>query len=350
MHNGIRKLLNKREDIKYIIGYIRENRDDKDLRDIHIIRFYSSYIVISNGRVVEVTEPYIRYCPLAGSLYRDLNSSSNPFLIKEAIKKAIESKINKFGHFTKNRELHSKKISIPYGASEILMYALEKKVIDTAVVVCDGAGTVIVENPEIVQGIGARMNGIFYTSPIKEVIEKLEEAGSHVVFRDGRIDQIKGVEKAASLGYKNIAVTINASLDDSVSNPGKIENDLKISLTSLLVCTTGLRMDRIRSIGGHADIVWSCASDKVRKIIGEKAVVQLSRKIPVFVLTKKGLVLVSAYSSGKNFLKKIDLSRQYLISRDSKGQKLKMGNFDLRLNETKLPVRDSKEPVLVETY
>jgi len=53
------------------------------------------------------------------------------------------------------------------------MYAMRKNVIDSAVLVCDGAGTVIVNRPEIVQGIGARMNGLFYTTPIKNMIVRL---------------------------------------------------------------------------------------------------------------------------------------------------------------------------------
>jgi putative methanogenesis marker protein 8 len=350
MNIRIKELFGKGRDIKYITEYIGKHRDDKNFNDIHIIRFYSSYVVISNGSVIEVTEPYMVYCPLAESLYKDLGNSSNPYLVKEAIKKVVESKISKFGHFKKKRELFSKNISIPYGASEILMYALKKKLIDAAVVVCDGAGTVIVEKPEIVQGIGSRMNGIFYTSPIKEVMEKLGKAGSHVVFPDARIDQVKGIEKAASLGYKKIAVTVNASMDDSVDVLGKLENELKISLTSLAVCTTGLYRDRVNEVGDYADIVWSCASDKVRKIIGEKAIIQLSKKIPVFVLTKKGIELISSYSSCKSYLKNLELKKQYIICNDSNGKKLKMGNFNVRLNEAKLPVRDSREPILVEAY
>ncbi|MBC8389654.1 MAG: DUF2099 family protein [Actinobacteria bacterium] len=342
MNITIKRLLNQARDVKYVKSAY--------YRDLHIIRFYSSYVVISNGRVIEVTNPFMTYCPLAGFLYKNINLSDNPSLIKKAIKRAIESKISEFGYFTEGRELFSKDIAIPYGASEILMYALKKKSIDAAVVVCDGAGTVIVDKPEIVQGVGARMNGVFYTSPIKGIIRRLEKTGSHVVFQDSTIDQIKGIKKAASLGYKNIAVTINASMDDSVSILRNIENDFKISLTSLAVCTTGLNGNRIQEIGKYTDIVWSCASDKVRKIIGKKAIMQLSRKIPVFILTEKGLGLVSNYSSHKALIKNLDLSKQYIIAGDCKGKKIRMGNFNAYLNEAELPVRHNKEPILNAVY
>jgi len=319
---------------------------NNDFKDIHIIRFYSSYVLIANGRVVEVTDPCMKYCPLAGFLYKDINLTDNPSLVKKSIKRAIESKISKFGYFTEQRELFSRDIAIPYGASEILMYALKKKFIDAVIVVCDGAGTVIVDKPEIVQGIGARMNGVFYTSPIKGIIKKLKEEGSYVVFQDGAISQIKAIKKAASLGYKNIAVTINASMDEPLDMIRKIESDLKISVTALAICTTGLNIDRIQEVGKYTDIVWSCASRKLRMIIGKKAIAQLSRKIPVFILTKKGLNLVSSYSSNENLIKNLDLSKQYIITGDLKGKNLKMGIFNTYLNETMLPVRHKKEPVL----
>jgi len=341
MNITIKKLLNKVADI----NNFKRTCYHKDFKDLHIIRFYSSYVSISNGRVIEVTDPCMRYCPLAGFLYKNINSSSDPSLIKKAIKQVIESKISEFGYFTERRELFSKDIAIPYGASEILMYALKKKFIDAAVIVCDGAGTVIVNKPEIVQGIGARMNGIFYTSPIQGIIRKLEKTGSHVISHDGTIDQIKGVKKAASLGYKNIAVTINASMDVPVSMLRKIERDFKISLTSLAVCTTGLNRDRIQEIGKYTDIIWSCASKELRKIIGNKAILQISRKIPVFVLTKKGLDLVGNYSSHKALIKSLDLSKQYIIASDFKGKKIKMGVFNACLSEAKLPVRHKMEPV-----
>ena len=333
----LKRLLKQVRDIKHVKKTYNE--------DLHVIRFYSSYIVISNGRVIEVTNPYMAYCPLAGFLYKNINLSNNPSLIKKAIIQSIESKISEFGYFTGRRELLRKDIAIPYGASEILMYALRGKSIDASVVVCDGAGTVIVNKPEVVQGIGARMNGIFYTSPIQGIIRKLKKTGSHVISQDGTIDQIKGIEKAASLGYKNIAVTINASMDVPASMLRKMESDFKISLTSLAVCTTGLNRDRIQEIGRYTDIVWSCASDQLRKIIGKKAILQLSRKIPVFVLTKKGLDLVSSYSSQKAYIKSLDLSKQYIIASDFKGKKIKMGVFNACLSEAKLPVRHKMEPV-----
>ena len=313
-------------------------------KDAHIVRFYSSYVLICDGRAVEATVPYMTHCPLAGFLYRDIKRAISVDALKQSILNLVNEKIAKFGHFTGQRELSRSDIVIPYGASEILMYALRKRVIDAACVVCDGAGTVIVKKPEIVQGIGARMNGVFYTSPIQGIIDRLGKADSHVLSQDAVIDQARGVEKAASLGYKKIVVTVNASMDDSLKRLKEIESNSEISLTILALCTTGINKKKIQEISKYADMVWSCASKEVRTIIGKKAIAQLSRKIPVFVLSKKGLDLASAYSSEKNLITNLNLRDQYIIAGDSKGKKIQMGNFNARLNTAKLPVRHKGEP------
>jgi len=315
-----------------------------DFKDLHITRFFSSFVAVSEGKVIGVTEPFLEYCPLACALYKRIKSAGKSCSeLKKAIKKAIEEKISKFGFFTDKRELHRENIAIPYGASEIMMYALRKKRIDSAVVVCDGAGTVITNRPEIVQGIGARMNGLFYTSPIRRIIEKLGE--NSCLSEKADIDQIGGLEKAARLGYRKIAVTINGYSEEKLARIKEIENKYNVSATSLLVCNTGAGEKRIEEIKEYADLVWSCASKHIREIVGKKAILQISTKIPVFVLTKKGLDLVSAYSSNESVIENLNLEKQYIISGRYGGQRIKMGNFFTCLSETGLPVRSEEEPV-----
>ena len=322
------------------------DKDKKSFDDFHIIRFYSSFVFVSNGRVVKVTEPSMTYCPLAIYLYRDLAKSKDIDYLKNAIVEAIDKKISRFGYFTKRRELFRSNIAIPYGASEILMYAMKKDFIDASVIVCDGAGTVIVNKGEVVQGIGARMNGVFFTSPINTVIKKLERLGCRLVSYNADIDQTLGVAKAAQMGYKEIAVTINAFTNESLCKLRKMEKKYGISIIILVVCTTGITSKRVKEIERYADIVWSCASEEVRTVIGCRAILQLSKRIPVFVLTKKGLDLVSSYSSDKELIQSLNLRKQYIITGKGKGRKMKMGDFDARLSKARLPVRHEKEPVL----
>ena len=331
---GIKKLLNQAK------------RDKNTLDDFHVLRFYSSYVIVSNGKVTEATDPYMEYCPLANYFYKEIAEIETPGARKKAIIKAINEKIDKFGFFTQDRDLFSENIAVPYGASEILMFAVRKKLIDAVVVVCDGAGTVIVDKPGVVQGIGARMNGLFYTSPIGRIQGRLKDAGCEVLFSDAAIDQVKGVEKAAELGYKNIAVTINALMDENLKDLKKIEKKYNVSVTLLTICTTGATEEKIREIEQYSDIIWSCASESVREIIGKKAILQLSEKIPVFVLTQKGLTLISGYSSDESFIGSLDTKRQYILSSAGEGKRLKMGNFEAYLRETRLPVRSKYEPRL----
>ena len=320
----------------------------KSVEDLHVVRFYSSYVTISQGKVIEVTEPYMTFCPLANFLYRNIGLSGNSGEITQAIRRGVSEKIARFGHFTEKRELYDDSIAVPYGASEMMMYALKKKSIEAAVVVCEGAGTVIVSKPEIVQGIGARMNGLFFTSPIKKIAKKLKEAGAYVVFQDASINQIEGVRKAAELGCQNIAVTINCSMDEPFKKIQEIEKEFGVSVFVLAICTTGITEKRIREIKRYSDLVWSCASDKLREIIGKAAVLQLSRKIPVFVVTKKGLDFVSKYCSEEALIQELDVKKQYFITSKNGDKKITMGNFDVYLHETSLPVRDKKEPAVHE--
>lgn len=277
------------------------------IKDLHVLRFFSSFVKVSDGCVVEVgNPPFLRHCPLASLLYPRLRRA--PWMdkakIKEEIKRAVEKKIEEFGFFTEKRKLSDEIFAVPFGASEMLMSAIKRRVIDAAVLVCDGAGTVIADRPEVVQGIGARMNGLFRTSPIPKVMERLKELGCRVVFPNAAIDQIEGVRKAAELGYRKIAVTINGYAVEKRSfsvtwlgNPsfvhprqicgeplgelGRIEKQKNISVTSLVVCTTGVDEKRAEEVFRNADLVWSCSSKKIRAICDQKAIVQVSKTAPV---------------------------------------------------------------------
>jgi len=155
---------------------------------------------------------------------------------------------------------------------------------------------------------------------------------------------MEGVIKAAKLGYKNIAVTVNANMGDDLSKIRKIEKDHNISVTSLVICTTGISKKRIDEINEYADIVWSCASQGIRKNTGARAILQLSAAIPVFVLTKKGLDLAAGYCSNEQLIRGLDINKQFYVSGAGKGIKIRMGNFNSFLREEKLPVRSHKEP------
>ncbi len=317
-----------------------------DRKDIHVLKYFSSFVSVSNGQVINITEPTLVFCPLAEHLYKDFSGmqGNDKEAIKNAIKKAIESKIKDYGFFTDERKISCGDISIPYGASEMLMFALRKSVIDAAVVVCEGAGTVITDAPEIVQGIGARMNSLLLTSPIKGIIGKLKTAGCRVVSENALIDQSQGVKEAIKSGYKKIGVTICGHSAEDLKALRSLEKENGVRIMSLAVCTTGITKDKINMIRDYADLVWSCASFDMRRMIGPLAIIQLSRQIPVFVLTKKGIDFVSTYACEEEIIKNLDVKKQYLISNEQSGQCVHLGSFKTFISESKLPVSARKEP------
>ncbi len=121
-------------------------------QDLHILKSCSAFVSVTEGRVFYITEPKAGFCPLARYLYRDmLLRGSDKDSIREGIKRVVEFKIKKYGFFTPGRRFDLCDAQIPYGASEIMMFALREKALDAAVIVCDGAGTVICSSPEILQ-------------------------------------------------------------------------------------------------------------------------------------------------------------------------------------------------------
>jgi len=267
------------------------------MKDIHIVRCFSSLVTISNGKLIEVTEPVITGCRMASFLYEGLkDATAHPAdHLTEEIRKVVEEKIARFGFYTKNRMAWEEENSVPYGASEIMAYGLKNKSIDCAVTVCDGVGTVVTNVPQVVQGIGARMHAVLKTSFIQEVAVKLRRYGCHVLEERGTIDQKAGVALAGAKGFKSIAVTVCAYGDESLESVRNVEKEHGISVIILTVCTTGIEENRLNEIEKYADIVWACNSADVRNRLSKKAIKTLSNASPVYILTKKGEKLISEY-------------------------------------------------------
>jgi len=251
--------------------------------DEHIIEAIGrSRIVIREGRVVEVGEPLISDCPLAKRFALPI-----PAITKDAIKANIEHRIEAFGMCTPDREVCDTREFVGFGASELLSFGLFSGLIDAAVLVCDGAGTVIATKPEMAQGIGGRMSGLVRTSPYKTVIDRIEQGGGLVLDREhARIDQLAGVALAVSEGYRNIAVTVADSRIAEIIR--RIHPDTLI----FAVHVTGLSHEEAGSLVSASDLVTSCASRTIREIAGTRALLQAGITIPIFAMTQKGKLLI----------------------------------------------------------
>lgn len=305
----------------------------KDRRDLHITRALGAVVVVSDGKVIDVDRSGILdFCPM----HRYFGSADPAAYIGE--------KIREFGHFGCSREIQREGIAVPYGTSEMFMMGLKRGLVECTITVSDGAGSVITDDPSVVQGVGARMNGVFYTTPIGEVINGYRNLGC-VVFDDGRIDQVRAIHAAAAAGYRRIAVTVNAFYGESYREVRGLEKSLGVDLFIAAVCSTGIDEKRAEEMAQYSDIAWSCASGHVRDL-GRLAILQLTYGIPVFVYTLKGVGMLAGYSDdrGAGILNNLDPDKQYLMASDVHGERIAMGRGRLYIAPAKLPVLKRNQP------
>lgn len=240
-------------------------------------------VVVKDGEVIEVGESELKWCPLIDKL------SGVQKITSEEVKKNVESKIKDYGMFTAKRHLLGHDTFVAFGASEIMMSGLRSGFLDATVTACDGAGTVISDNPELVQGMGGRMSGLVETEPIEDVINGIQKLGGIVLdTKTASIDPVGGVKKAAELNYKKVAVTTADS--KTAKNLRELEAELGLDLTIIAVHVTGVSKDEAQGLLENSDLVTSCASKYIRELA--KPIVQVAAAIPLFALTKKGKELV----------------------------------------------------------
>jgi putative methanogenesis marker protein 8 len=252
-------------------------------KDEHIIEAIGRCrIVIRDGQVMEVGEAIIKDCPLAKRFAYPV-----PDLTKESVKANIEHRIKAFGMCTPRREVLDNREFVGFGASEILSFGLHAGLIDAVVLACDGAGTVVVTKPALVQGIGGRMSGLVSTSPIPEVIARIEENGGIVLDPDNAaMDQLAGVALAVEKGFRRIAVT--------VARPETAAVIRRIHPSTIIfgVHVTGLSREEADMLVAASDLVTSCASKTIRESAGPRALVQAGVAIPIFAMTPAGKELI----------------------------------------------------------
>jgi len=238
-----------------------------------------SKVIIKNGKVVEVEEPLIDYCPLFHK-YRGIEK-----LTPQVIKENMEFRINDFGMCTSQRKLKMADF-LSFGISETLGTLLDENIIQCAVIVCEGCGTVIVGDPELVQGIGGRISGIISTTPITEVITVV---GLDKVLNPetAKINQVEGVIKAIDEGYTKIGVTV-ASAGDALKIREIESQNKDVKIYIFTVHTTGLSSEDAETLFEQVDVITACASLQIRKIAEERDVFSVGASIPIYAASKDG--------------------------------------------------------------
>lgn len=249
------------------------------VKDRHVIEALGkAEVVIENGEVTHVGEPLVDYCPIFDKI------DDAKHLTKDFIKWNIEKRIREFGMCTPQRVVKMPDV-LSFGISEILKTNVELGLIDCVVGVCEGTGTLIMNDGEIIQGVGGRVSALVSTTPIPEVIEKV--GVENVVNPEtAELDPIKGLQMAFDRGFKNIAVTIL---------PSEIINDIKeyptpedVNVYIFVAHTTNADDNEMEISFRNADVITSCASDKVRKYAEKEKVYYSGSKVPIFAITEKG--------------------------------------------------------------
>ena len=246
----------------------------------HIIEALGlSRIKIKDGKVIEVSEPEVEYCPLFDH-HRGIKK-----LTPEVIAENIQFRIDDFGMCTPNRQLKMKDY-LNFGISEIMSTLLNENMIDCVVMVLEGCGTLIVNEPELVQGIGGRVSGLVKTSPIPELIVKFDEE-LIVNPKIAEINQIKGIELAIEHGFKNIAVTVALAEDAEKIKQLQNENP-DINIYVFVVHTSKLSAHDARALFDVCDVATGCASKNMREIGEAESVKIVGQSIPIFARTEMG--------------------------------------------------------------
>lgn len=254
----------------------------------HEIYCCGARVRITEGGIEVLSEPLIEYCPLHEAFY------GTKRIDVDAVRKSVQMKISGFG-FCCGARVFDADPTVPYGASEMMSVWLDKKLVDCAVVVCEGAGTVIAADGKLVQGIGARLTGIVKTSPISDVIQRVERNGGVLLDRaTARIDQAQGVKRAIDMGFNRVSASVAGFQAKAISQIRGLADQFSWDVLIFSVCNTCVSPADVKHIA-DADVACASASKLLRRQIGRKALLQLGVSIPVYALTEKGRRLVLAY-------------------------------------------------------
>jgi putative methanogenesis marker protein 8 len=250
------------------------------IMDRHVIEAMGkTRVVIRDGKVIEVGRPEVHYCPLFAKVRKIQD------ITPEVVRENVEFRIKDFGMCTPERKLRMKDF-LSFGVSELMGMAVSKRLLDAVVIVCEGAGTVVVSDPELIQGIGGRISGIVETSPIPAVIEAI---GRENVLdpEQARIDQSGGTRLAFVKGFKRVGVSVASAADAR-----RLRDEFGQRIALFAVHVTGRSTEDAETFFDTCDIVTACASSAVRAKAKERALLQVGNKVPVFAASLWGEALL----------------------------------------------------------
>ncbi len=236
-------------------------------------------IVIVDGKVVEVGEPELDYCPL----YKKFRGKES--ITPEMIRENIEFRIKDFGFCTEDRVVRADDY-ITFGVSEILSTAIENGELDAAVIAADGCGTAVITEPALLQGMCGRISGLVETSPLQVVLDAVGR--DNVLDPDTvPLDMVRGAELAASKGYARSSVTVAIPADAVEIRRRYGERVVVVGVhTSHVTCSGAKKMF------DSCDIITACASENIRREAEGRDVLVAGNKVQIYGVTDVGKRLV----------------------------------------------------------
>ena len=254
------------------------------MNDRHVIEALGkAEVVIENGKITYIGEPVVDYCSIFD------NGQHNGDLTKEFIKSNIEKRIDEFGMCTPQRSIDVED-TMSFGTSETLKTNMIKGNIDCVVGACEGVGTLLINDAEIVQGVGGRVSALISTTPIKEVMEKV---GRENVLNPetAELNPLKGLEMAIERGYKNIAITIIPT--EMVKDLRQYPKPDDVNIYIFVAHTTNVSKKEAEMLFDYADVISGCSSINMRQTAEERKPYYSGKKVPLYAVSENGKKLLN---------------------------------------------------------
>lgn len=254
------------------------------MNDRHVIEALGkAEVVIENGKITYIGEPVVDYCSIFD------NGQHNGDLTKEFIKSNINKRIDEFGMCTPQRSIDVED-TMSFGTSETLKTNMINGNVDCVVGACEGVGTLLIDDAELVQGVGGRVSALISTTPIDEVMDKV---GRENVLNPetAELNPLKGLEMAIERGYKNIAITIIPT--EMVRDLRQYPKPEDVNIYIFVAHTTNVSKKEADMLFDYADVISGCSSINIRETAEERKPYYAGKKVPLYAVTENGKRLLN---------------------------------------------------------
>ncbi len=254
------------------------------MNDRHVIEALGkAEVVIENGKITYIGEPVVDYCSIFD------NGQHNGNLTKEFIKSNINKRIDEFGMCTPQRSIDVED-TMSFGTSETLKTNMINGNVDCVVGACEGVGTLLIDDAELVQGVGGRVSALISTTPIDEVMDKV---GRENVLNPetAELNPLKGLEMAIERGYKNIAITIIPT--EMVKDLRQHPKPEDVNIYIFVAHTTNVSKKEAEMLFDYADVISGCSSINIRETAEERKPYYAGKKVPLYAVTENGKRLLN---------------------------------------------------------